>query len=35
MSGISRESGPRSARFAMENVRRAVLGEPIQSVIKP
>ena len=35
MSGISRESGPRSARFSMENVRRAVLGEPIQSVIKP
>jgi lactate dehydrogenase-like 2-hydroxyacid dehydrogenase len=34
-SGISRESGPRSARFAMANVRRAVLGEPIQSVIAP
>jgi phosphoglycerate dehydrogenase-like enzyme len=34
-SGVSRESGPRSARFAMANVRRAVLGEPIQSVIKP
>jgi lactate dehydrogenase-like 2-hydroxyacid dehydrogenase len=34
-SGGSRESGPRSARFAMANVRRAVLGEPIQSVIQP
>lgn len=34
-SGISRESGPRSARFAFENARRAVLGEPLQSVIKP
>jgi phosphoglycerate dehydrogenase-like enzyme len=34
-SGISRESGPRSARFAVENARRAVLGEPIQSVIAP
>jgi glyoxylate reductase/D-3-phosphoglycerate dehydrogenase len=34
-SGISRESGPRSARFAFENARRAVLGEPVQSVIKP
>ena len=34
-SGISRESGPRSARFAFENVHRAVLGEPIQSVIAP
>ncbi|HEX2281623.1 MAG TPA: NAD(P)-dependent oxidoreductase, partial [Thermomicrobiales bacterium] len=33
-SGISRESSPRSARFAFENVRRAALGEPIQSVIK-
>ena len=35
MSGLSRESTPRSARFAMANVRRAVLGEPIQSVVKP
>jgi phosphoglycerate dehydrogenase-like enzyme len=34
-SGVSRESGPRGTRFAIENVRRAVLGEPIQSVIKP
>jgi lactate dehydrogenase-like 2-hydroxyacid dehydrogenase len=34
-SGVSRESGPRSARFAMANARRAALGEPIQSVIKP
>jgi lactate dehydrogenase-like 2-hydroxyacid dehydrogenase len=34
-SGISRESGPRSARFAVENVRRAVQGEPIRSVIQP
>jgi lactate dehydrogenase-like 2-hydroxyacid dehydrogenase len=35
LSGGSRESGPRSARFAMENVHRAVLGEPVQSVIQP
>jgi lactate dehydrogenase-like 2-hydroxyacid dehydrogenase len=35
MSGISRESGPRGTRFAIENVRRAALGEPIQSVIPP
>jgi phosphoglycerate dehydrogenase-like enzyme len=34
-SGISRESGPRGTRFAIENVRRAVLGEPILSVIAP
>jgi lactate dehydrogenase-like 2-hydroxyacid dehydrogenase len=34
-SGISRESSPRSARFAMANVRRAALGEPLQSVVKP
>ncbi len=35
LSGGSRESGQRSARFAMENMRRAVLGEPIQSVVRP
>lgn len=34
-SGISRESAPRSARFAFDNVRRAALGEPIQSVVRP
>lgn len=34
-SGISRESGGRSARFAFENVRRAIAGEPVQSVVTP
>ncbi len=35
LSGGSRESGPRSARFAMENVHRALQGEPIRSLIQP
>ena len=34
-SGVSRESGPRGTRFALENARRAVNGEPILSVIRP
>jgi phosphoglycerate dehydrogenase-like enzyme len=34
-SGISRESTPRSARFAFDNVARAIAGEPIQSVVAP
>lgn len=34
-SGGSRESTGRSAAFAFANVRRAVLGEPIQSLITP
>ena len=34
-SGVSRESGPRGTRFALENARRAVLGQPVQSIIKP
>ena len=34
-SGISRESGPRSARFAFDNVRRAIMGEPVQSIVTP
>ena len=34
-SGISRESVARSAAFSFDNVRRAVLGEPIQSLITP
>jgi phosphoglycerate dehydrogenase-like enzyme len=34
-SGISRESAPRSAAFAFANVRRAIEGEPLQSVVKP
>ena len=32
-SGISREYTPRSAAFAFANVRRACLGEPIQSLV--
>ena len=34
-SGISQESVTRSAAFAFANVRRAVLGEPIQSLVIP
>ena len=34
-SGISQESVTRSAAFAFANVRRAVLGEPIQSLVVP
>ncbi len=34
-SGGSLESGPRSAAFAFANMRRALLGEPIQSLITP
>ncbi len=34
-SGISQESVARSAAFAFANVRRAVLGEPILSLIAP
>jgi phosphoglycerate dehydrogenase-like enzyme len=33
--GGSQESGARSAAFSFDNVRRAVLGEPIQSLITP
>ncbi len=33
-SGISREYSPRSAAFAFANVRRALLGEPVQSLIQ-
>ena len=35
VSGSSQESGARSAAFSFDNVRRAVLGEPIQSLITP
>ena len=34
-SGISRESVARSAAFSFANVRRAVLGEPILSLVTP
>jgi phosphoglycerate dehydrogenase-like enzyme len=34
-SGVSEEVVTRSAAFAFANVRRAVLGEPIQSLVTP